>query len=142
MAGPFRLTAPVVPEGDLHEAVAQLLWRVVLSPAEWTCFPAGNVPLPAQFAVKLLRMGLRRGWPDFLILHDRLYGIELKRQGERLSITRVVRNRRGAPRVVEGQREVFPRLRAAGMEIVVATSIDEVLTALRGWNIPMRRIAA
>jgi hypothetical protein len=132
-----------MPEDDLHEAVAALLHRIVLPPAEWTCFPAGNVPLPAQFAVKLHRMGLRRGWPDFLILHGRLHGLELKREGEGLSKDRLVRARRnGALRLVEGQASTFPRLAGAGMRIEVATSIDGVLAALRAWKIPVRKVAA
>jgi hypothetical protein len=49
-----------------------------------------------------------------------------------------VRTRRGTLKVVEGQRENFPRLRATGMEIVVVESVKEVLVALKAWNIPVR----
>jgi hypothetical protein len=140
---PFRLTAPIPPEVDLHEATAAALDRLILPPAEWTTFPAGHVPLPARFAVKLQRLGLKRNWPDILVLHGFLYGIELKRPGERLSATRTVRTRRGAPRIVEGQRDVFPRLEAAGMTIATCSSVADVFAALRAWGVPLRgRIAA
>ena len=138
---PYRLTPVVVAETPLHEAVAKALHLLVLPPAEWTCFPAGSVPLPPQFAAKLLRMGLRRGWPDLLIVHNGLYGIELKRVGAGLSKTRMVRTRNGSLRIVEGQADVFPRLIQAGFAgIGVCDSIDAVLSQLRAWGVPMRRI--
>jgi hypothetical protein len=138
----LRLTRVVTPEDDIHQAVAKALQRLVLPPAEWTCFPAGNIPLPAQWAAKLVRFGLQPGWPDFLVLHEWVYGIELKRVGAGLSKTRLVRTRRGSWREVIGQEDVFPRLERAGMTITVCRSVDEVLAALRGWDIPMRKFAA
>jgi len=134
----FRLQAPVTPEQDLHESVADALDKLLLSPTEWTCFPAGSVPLPPQFAAKLARMGLKRGWPDFLILHGRLYGIELKRRGARLSRTKLVRGRTGILREVLGQDVMFPRLEHAGMTIGVCRSVDEVLAFLAACNVPLR----
>jgi hypothetical protein len=122
----------------LHEAVAKMLELVLLPPAEWTCFPAGNIPLEPRFAAKLARMGLRAGWPDFLVVHRWVYGIELKGTGGTLSRTRVVRSVRGAMRVVEGQVDMFPRLVSAGMNIAVCRSVDEVVTALGDWQVPMR----
>ena len=139
---PYRLTAPVVDEGNIHEAAAEAMGRLVLKPAEWTTFPAGSVPLPPQFAAKLSRLGLQRGWPDILVLHDRrLYGIELKRLGGRLSRTRIVRTRRGGWRELTGQEDMFPRLERAGMAIAVCHSVDEVLAMLRAWGIPLRSFA-
>jgi hypothetical protein len=141
---PFNLTRPVPPEDDLHLAVAQALDVLLLPPAMWTTFPAGHVPLPPAFAVKLARLGLKPNWPDVLVLHrGTLHGIELKRRGEGLSIARWVRTRRGAPRFVEGQRETFPRLEAAGMTIAVCETVVAVLDALAAWGVPLRgRIAA
>jgi len=134
----FRLQAPVAPEQDLHESVADALDKLLMPPAMWTCFPAGSVPLPPQFAAKLARMGLKRGWPDVLVLHRRLIGIELKRRGGRLSRTRVVRTRRGGLRELAGQEEVFPRLQEAGMVIGVCHSLGEVLTFLAACGVPLR----
>jgi hypothetical protein len=57
-------------------------------PAQWTTFPAGHVELSERAAAKRARLGLKRGWPDILVLHGTLYGIELKRAGEPLSRTR------------------------------------------------------
>jgi len=135
---PFRLTEPVVPEDDLHAAVAQALDLLLLPPAMWTTFPAGLVELPGQAAAKLARLGLKRNWPDILVLHGALHGIELKRVGGQLSRTRTVRTRRGSLRMVEGQADVHPRLEAAGMKIAVCRSVDEVLAALAAWGVPMR----
>jgi len=139
-ARPFRLRAPVVAETALHTSVADALDRLLLPPVQWTTFPAGSVPLPPEFAAKLARMGLHRGWPDILIVAGGIYGIELKREGGILSKSRTVRTRSGAPRVLAGQTDTFPRLINAGMKIAVCHSIDEVIDALRGWDIPMRRV--
>ena len=142
MTRPFRLTAPVTPEDDLHTAVAHALDRLLLPPATWTTFPAGQVELTAQAAAKLARLGLKAGWPDLLVLHGVLHGIELKTLDGRLSRTRSVRTRRGTLRLVEGQQDTFPRLEAAGMKIAVCRTVGEVLTALAAWNIPVRRTAS
>jgi hypothetical protein len=134
----FKLRAPVIPEQDLHESVADALDKLLMPPAMWTCFPAGSVPLPPQFAAKLARMGLKPGWPDVLVLHRRLIGIELKRRGGRLSRTRIVRTRRGTLRELVGQEDVFPRLQEAGMVIGVCHSSGEVLTFLAACGVPLR----
>ena len=138
MTRAFRLIAPVPLENDIHASVAAALDLLLMPPATWATYPAGHIQLPPQAAAKLTRVGLKRGWPDILILHQSLYGIELKRPGGKLSRTRIVRTRRGAPRILEGQTEVFPRLIAAGMEIATCESVDQVLTQLHAWNIPLR----
>ena len=134
----YRLTSPIVPEDDLHESVAKALDLLLMPPAQWTCFPAGHIPLPERWAAKLSRMGLKPNWPDILVLYERIYGIELKRVGARLSKTRTVRTRRGTLRIVEGQREVFPRLEAAGMVIATCSSLPAVMAQLAAWGVPLR----
>lgn len=137
---PFRLTKPVVPEDSLHEAVAKALDLLLLPPAQWATYPAGSIPLPAQWAAKLFRLGLKRGWPDVLVVHEgRIIGVELKRIGGVLSKTRMVRSRSGALRIVEGQTDVFARLQGAGMHIEVCETVEDVLYALRRLNVPVRR---
>lgn len=135
---PFRLTTPIPIEDDIHEAVADALDLLLLPPAEWTTFPAGHMPLPPRFAAKLARLGLKRNWPDILVLCGPLHGIELKRPGEGLSRARWVPTRRGGRRFVEGQREAFPRLEAAGMKLATCHSVVAVLDQLTAWKIPLR----
>ena len=133
-----------VRETHLHEAVADLLESIVKLPAMWTCFPAGNTPLPRAYAVKLARMGLKTGWPDFLIVHGKPYGIELKTVRGRLSKSRYVAARGGRTRFVPGQEDVLADLEGAGMQICIARAIEDVLAALQAWQIPTRgvRLAA
>ena len=135
----FRLVAPPIPETSLHEAVARALDLLLLAPAVWTTFPAGSVPLPPEFSAKLYRMGLKRGWPDVLVIHRIVYGIELKIMGGRLSRTRMVRMKSGALRELLGQEDVFPRLEEAGMVIGVCQSVLDVLTFLGQHGVPLRR---
>jgi hypothetical protein len=143
-ARPFRLTPPEVPEQELHETVAAMFETLIAPPAQWAFYPAGAIKLTKAQVAKLARMGLKPGWPDFIVLYDWLYGIELKKQGGKLSQTHIGRTKRGSPRIRLGQTEVFPALLAAGMrDIAVCYSAEEALSALERWGIPLRgRIAA
>ena len=136
---PFRLTAPEPPERELQATVAAALDALVCPPAIWFSAAIGATKLTAQQAATLTRQGVKRGLPDaFVISGGRIFGIELKLRKGTLSKTRVVLTRRGSPRILEGQEEVFARLEAAGMEIAIARSVDEVLDQLRRWGIPLR----
>jgi hypothetical protein len=141
MTAAFRLKPPPEPlEADIHEACARALDLLLLPPAMWFCYPAGAAELSPQQMAAYSRKGLKRGLPDIFVLHQRMYGIELKRPGARLSKTRVGRSQRGAPRIYAGQEDVFPKLEAAGMQIAIVHSVDEMLAQLARWQIPMRRI--
>jgi hypothetical protein len=92
----FRLTAPVVPELEIHAACADALDKLLLPP--------------------------------------------LKRIGGRLSQTRIGRTRKGGPRILVGQEEMFPRLIASGgfAAIAIVHSVEEMLAQLSTWGIPPR----
>jgi hypothetical protein len=141
MSAALRLTPYRPDETDIHEMVATALDRLLLPPAMWTTLPIGHVRLTGQQAAKLARLGVARGWPDLIVLHHYAYGIELKRPGGTLSRSRLVPTRKGGRRMVEGQREVFPRLEAAGLRIAVCESLAQVLAALAGWGVPLRGCA-
>lgn len=136
----FRLTAPGPSERDIHEACADALDRLLLPPAFWFTYPAGASVLSAQQAARHIRIGLKRGLPDLWVLYRGVWLIELKRPGGVLSKTRVVRTRRGSPRVLVGQEEVFPLLCATGAvrDIAVCYSVDGLLDQLEAWAIPLR----
>ena len=140
MARPFRLVAPELYEIDVYQQCAVALDKLLMPPAIWCCYPAGALQLLPQQTARLMRLGLKPGWPDLLIGHKGMFGVEVKRIGGRLSKTRMVRTKRGSPRVVEGQEDVFPRLLASGAfaAIAVVSSVDEMLAQLRQWEIPIR----
>lgn len=125
MKRPFRLTAPKShPEDDLHISVAEWLDWMLLPPAVWTTFPAGWGKLPKATAGRLKTLGLKPGFPDILIFHDRrCVGIELKAGSSTSS----------------AQRTMHALLKAAGVNVYVARSIDEVRTVLFAEGLPMRR---
>jgi hypothetical protein len=139
-ASKFRLTAPEPLELDIHEACASALDTLLLPPARWFAYPAGHVQLSPAEVARLSRIGLKRSLPDIWILYRRVYCVELKREGGDLSKTRIVRTRRGTPRVLAGQDEVFPQLIATGAvaAIAICTSVDAVLAQCRHWQIPLR----
>lgn len=136
----FRLMAPVVPEVDLHASIADALDTLLLPGTVWTSLPIGHVRLDPAQAARLARIGVHRGWFDILVVHaGRPIGLEVKRQGGRLSRDRVVPTRRGGTRVLEGQTSVFPRLLEAGIAIAAVESVDEALAALAAFGVPLRR---
>lgn len=139
----FRLTAPEPAELQIHEACAQALDKLLLPPACWCCYPAGALKLSAPQVARYARLGLKRGFPDLLLFFYGTWGIELKSRQGRLSKTRVGRTRRGAPRILEGQEDVFPKLIASGgfAAIGICHSVDEMLAQIRVWGIPLRPIA-
>ena len=139
MTAAFRLTAPEPPERDLQASLVDVLAKLLLPPAFFFSAAIGATRLTEQQAAALTRAGVKRGIPDLLLLHaGKLHGLELKTRKGRLSKTRVVHTRRGSPRILEGQEDVFPQLRAAGMEIAIVRTVDEALAAVRGWQIPLR----
>jgi hypothetical protein len=139
----FRLTPVPVPERDIQHACADALDRLLLPPAVWFSAAIGATKLTPQQAAALARAGVKRGWPDLYVITpivhgSRIIGVELKRRTGRLSKTRIVRTKSGAPRILEGQEDVFLRLQAAGMIIEIARSVPEMLDALKRWDVPLR----
>jgi hypothetical protein len=111
---------------------------LLLPPAVWFAMPVGHIKLTKAQAARLTEIGLKRGLPDIFVLHQRLYGVELKRPGGQLSRTRIVRTRRGGLRELAGQRETFPVLEAAGLTIAVCDSLLAVLAFLTACGVPLR----
>ena len=140
MSRTYRLKGePSTSEDDLHKQVADALAILLLPPAEFTSFPAGGYYLSPAARARLIRIGVKTGWPDLLVQWGgRCHGIELKTATGRLSTSHVVRTRRGGLRLVVGQAEMHQRLTAAGMRIAVCRSLPDVLAVLRGWGIPLR----
>jgi hypothetical protein len=140
----FRLTAPEPPERELQQAIVEKLDLLLMPSTFWFSAAIGACQLSRQQAAALNRAGVRRGLPDLFFVHQgRLYGIELKVRGGQLSKTRVVRTRRGSPRILVGQVDRFAELEAAGMPpIAICRSADEVIAQITRWGIPVRGRAA
>jgi hypothetical protein len=141
MSAGYRLTEVVQDEVDLQADGEGAFARLIRPPAEWTAFPAGHLKLTGQQAARLTRIGLKRSWPDHLILYaGKLIGIEWKKPGETLSRSRWVKTRSGKRRWVEGQRDVFPRLAQQGMRgPYVCETVEQALAALEAEGVPMIR---
>jgi hypothetical protein len=115
-----------IAEADLHRTVAGFLDAALLPPAIWTTFPAGWGKLTKATSGRLKGAGLKAGMPDILVFYRaRTLGIELKTEQGTLS---------------KEQEEMFPLLNKAGVVIEVCRSVEEVLEALTGNNIPIRDV--
>jgi VRR-NUC domain len=107
-------------ELTLHFAVAKLLREHALPDWQWTHVGHGEAR-DIRTASKLKQMGLRAGWPDFVLIQPsgQLHCLELKRLGEGLS---------------EDQEEFRIWCVRHGVPHVVAHNLDEVLIAFDRWS--------
>jgi hypothetical protein len=85
---PRARRAPLIrpKEITLHMAVAKVLREHCLPTWLWTHIASGELR-DIRTAAKLKAMGVRRGWPDFILVPPigQLHSLELKRAGEDLS---------------------------------------------------------
>lgn len=126
---PFRLTVPVVPEDDLHQAVTDALWRLLPPGAVFTTWELRNASSAIEGA-RRKRLHALPGWPDIGVFHnERVALIELKRaRGGQLS---------------PAQRELHPKLAVAGFPVAVCRSVADALAAVDAAGIGLRgRVAA
>jgi hypothetical protein len=111
--------APRPTEADIHAAVVDALRRLARPGVVWWHTPNGE-RRDARDGAKLARFGVRAGMPDlFVLIAGRLYGLELKRFGGRLSAA---------------QRDMHMALTVAGATVTTAASIDDALVVLRRWG--------
>ena len=113
-------------ETEAHIAVADHLRTRCRRAIHWH-HPATGELRDIGTAVKLQRMGVRPGLPDFLLLIDgRLHGLELKRDH--------------GGRVSPDQTAMHNELSEAGAVIAVAHGLDEALTVLESWGVFDRQL--
>jgi hypothetical protein len=129
VAGRFRLTAPVVPEDDLQQAVYSALRVLLPADAVITAWDHSNAASAAEGARKR-RLGAAKGWPDLgVFCAGRVVLLELKRE-------------RGGV-LSPAQRALHPRLAGAGFPVAVVHTVVEALDAVSARGVPLRgRVAA
>ncbi len=104
-------------EAQLHKSVCDLLAAVLTDRSFFTTFPADG-------ATRRGRIGLKRGVPDILIIHNGIARwIELKTATGKLSLD---------------QRATIPTIERAGSAVFVCRSVEDVLESLDRWSIPLR----
>ena len=112
---------PQPKEQVLHITVANLLRTHAKRDWRWTHIAHGGVVLPPRTAAKLKAMGLRPGWPDFILIPPcgKLHCLELKRVGGRLS---------------DDQMEFRAWCLGRGIPHAICHTVGEVLTVLNEWG--------
>jgi hypothetical protein len=123
-ARPFRLTAPVVGEDDLHHAVTGSLRVLCPTDAVVNTWELRNASSAVEGA-RRKRLGALPGWPDLGIFWDgKVALVELKRErGWSLS---------------PAQKELHARLERAGHAVIVAHTVEDTLRALQDRGCPLR----
>lgn len=120
--------APLPKERQTHIAIADAL-RVGCTPDWlWSHFPAGEHRDEATGAL-LQRMGLKKGWSDFLLIDHNgdHHWLELKR---------------GKAPLTEEQEAFLAALEARGVACAVARSFDEAVAVLQRWGALRLKVAA
>jgi hypothetical protein len=119
---------PLPIERKTHIALADTLRWACLPDWLWTHFPAGEHRDEATGAL-LKRMGLQRGWSDFLLIDPEgvHYWLELKR---------------GKAPLTEDQEAFRDACLARGVPWALARSFDEAVTQLMTWGAIRLRVTA
>lgn len=112
-----------ISEASFQITVADWLGQALKRTVLWTAFPAGGGGFRRGALLK--RMGLKRGWPDIILLNrGKLYGLELKTIVGVLSAE---------------QRALHAELAKQGVQVAVCRRLDEVTEAISGWGLTSPR---
>ena len=116
-----KAQVPIAKEDALHIPVANLLRAHAKPDWRWTHVAHGGMELPPRTAAKLKAMGLRPGWPDFILISPmcKFHCLELKSLKGRLS---------------DDQKDFRDWCDKHGTPYVVCRTIDEVLTIFGEWE--------
>lgn len=110
-----------------HCVVADICRRWIQPHWKFTHLPFGE-HRNIVTAVRLKRMGVTAGWPDFIFVGPRhsIFWLELKRP-------------RGG-RVSDEQAEIAAHLHACGFSFLITSSVDEAVATLKDLGILRRNI--
>ena len=111
-------------EHRLQMAAATFLAAVLPRDCYWTSVDAGQGRMDVRAGQMRKARGVKAGFVDILIIYGgHFHGLELKASKGRLS---------------EAQHVAHAQIREAGGKVELCHSIEEVETALRAWDIPLR----
>jgi hypothetical protein len=116
------IKAPPPLEFQSHCFLADVIRRWIMPEWRWTHLPFGEHRNKAT-AVRLARMGVNAGWPDFIFVGpgQHVFWLELKR------------HRTG--RVSEDQAAVLSHLVACGFSLLITTSVEDAIAELKAHGI-------
>jgi hypothetical protein len=117
-----RGTKPPPPlEFASHVLIADLLRRWCNPQWEWTHLPMGE-KRHIGTAMRLKRMGVRPGWPDFMFVgpSEKIVWLELKRKGSKAS---------------EEQETIAQHLRDCGFDYLITDNVNEAVAFLKRLGI-------
>jgi hypothetical protein len=115
-------------EVETHIGVADALRAGCMPGWLWSHFPSGE-HRDERTGALLKRMGLQRGWSDFLLISPTgvHYWLELKR---------------GKASLTRDQEAFAATLQARGVPFAVARSLEDAIRVLRMWGALRLRVAA
>ena len=121
-------------ERSVQNAIAHFLTLALPPEIPWTHIGHGGFTLPVHVAARLKRAGLKRGWPDYIIVWRGAIFLEVKRPRDLIS---------PAGRPTRDQASLHELLRAQGSIVAVVESVAEVRDVLDVAGVPCRaRVAA
>jgi hypothetical protein len=107
-------------EEQIQRAVVDLLVAGAIPGLVWTHVPHGEYR-PKATGGRLKGMGVRPGWPDLLLVMagPRVYGLEIKRQGGKLSAVQI---------------ETHELLRSMGVDVVTTYGEQAAIDQIVAWG--------
>lgn len=104
----------------LHKATVDILAKLGDPSWRWSHFPSGELR-DVRTAARLKAMGLKRGWPDIVLVSPvgKFHGLELKRLGEDLT---------------DDQQAFQMWAIRHGIRYAIAWTLDEATTILGAWG--------
>lgn len=120
-------------ERRTQKAIAEFLDRVLPPEIPWTAINPNTMPLPVSVGKNHKDMGVKRHWPDILILWQRrAILLEAKRPADLVS---------KAGTATKEQRNLHDLLRGQGCIVAVVEGIDDVREILAVVGVPTREAA-
>ncbi len=133
---PLVVTRPGATEDEIQATFVRWCEIWLLPEVQWTAFPSDGLRTAAG-AARLKRLGWKAGWPDWQAVHKGLYhGLEFKRPGRELTISRLLLGRDGKWRERIGQGPRVRMLESAGAKgrIAVVCSVDDAIRWVNDWR--------
>lgn len=124
---PFKLTYPDPGEDDLQASIVHMFEAILpKDQVLWTHIAHGGYELTPKARGRLMRLGLKRGFPDLLLAYDqaRILWLEIKTHSGILS---------------PDQRLNHALLKMFGHAVEVCRSLDDAIMALIRHGVPHRR---
>ena len=124
---------PPSKEFATHCMVADMLRRWQTPGWRWSHFPAGEWRHPAT-AMRLKRMGVQVGWPDFILLSPREHLVDGEQYVRAHGITHFLELKREGSKLTDWQHSFMEFCTLNGYPYVWCDNFADAIACLKNWG--------